>query len=635
MTGCWLTRVDFDGRLRYVPLVAGKSKREHVSRTQSGGLHSGARNGDLRAEVVTVEALLGRPIVDFSADGFGGYLAGATVLVTGAGGSIGGELCARLTGLGVRKLLVVDQVEAPLVGLERALRKDFGFARVVPVLLDVRSRTRTLDVFERHRPNVVFHAAAYKHVPLLEAFPVEGVATNVLGTSSIIEAALHVGVDRFVLFSTDKAVHATSILGQTKAVAEWIVAVGGRQARHGGYASVRLGNVMDSAGSILPLFRQQVANGGPITVTHPRATRYLMTAAEAAGLAIVAGGLADSKSVFWLDSGPPVRVLDLARRLASVASRDVGFDFVGLRAGERLHEHLFSNGDEIAATSYENVWRSSACPVDPRWLNRWLAVLARHVECASAAGVRAALAEMHFELREVPQPETIGPHVRHGPMTVVDESPVLGSQRMMSTRRYFERRALAFDRLYTRRSIAMRLRRGPQLGRELAISVVAKHQAPRVLDVGCGPGRVAEAIISAGAGTYMGIDFSPRMMALARQRLNGYEGVELLDGNFLDLEVPRTFDIVLALGLFDYLEEPLRAAAWLHARCSSTLLASFTRWDWIKAPVRRFHYELLHRCPISNYTEAAAVELLVGAGFSDVDFIHRGRRGFFLAATPA
>jgi nucleoside-diphosphate-sugar epimerase/SAM-dependent methyltransferase len=635
MIESWLTRVDFDVRLRYVPLVTEKSKREHVSCTPSGGSRTGARNGQPRAEDVTAEVLLGRSIIDFSGGKFGDYLAGANVLVTGAGGSVGGELCARLTGLGVRQLVVVDQAEAPLVGLERALRKDFGFARVVPVLLDIRSRTRTLDVFERHRPKVAFHAAAYKHVPLLEAFPVEGVATNVLGTKSIIDAALRVGVDRFVLFSTDKAVHASSILGQTKAVAEWIVAVAGRQARHGRYASVRLGNVMDSAGSILPIFRQQVANGGPITVTHPGATRYLMTAAEAAGLAIVAGGLADSKSVFWLDSGPPVRVLDLARRLASASSRDVGFDFVGLRAGERLHEHLFSNGDEIAATLCENVWRSSAGRVDAAWLNRWLAVLARQVDRASAAGVRAALAEMHCELREVPPAADHRPHVRHGSMTVVDESPVFASPRMMSTRRYFERRALAFDRLYTRRSMAMRLRRGPQLGRELAISVVAQHQAPKVLDVGCGPGRVAEAIIAAGSGTYVGIDFSPRMMELARRRLDGYEGVELLDGNFLDLEVPRTFDIVLALGLFDYLEEPVRAAAWLRARCSSTLLASFTRWDWVKAPVRHFHYELLHQCPISNYTEVGAVELLAGAGFSRVDFVHRGRRGFFLAATPA
>jgi FlaA1/EpsC-like NDP-sugar epimerase len=308
------------------------------------------------------------------------------------------ELCAQLTRLGVRELVLVDIAEASLVGLERALRHELGFMHAVPVLADIKSRLRMFDLFEEHRPDVAFHAAAYKHVPLLEASPVEGVATNVLGTKSVVDAARRAGVGRFVLFSTDKAVQPTSILGRTKAVAEWIVATAGREPGHGRYASVRLGNVVDSAGSILPVFRRQVAHGGPLTVTHPKATRYLMTASEAAGLAIVAGGLADSHGVFWLNSGPPVRVLDLARRLASGASSDVGIDFVGLRAGERLHEQLFSSGDEIAATPCDRVWRSTLRTVDPVWLHGWLAVLASHVKHASAAGVRSALNEMHLAL---------------------------------------------------------------------------------------------------------------------------------------------------------------------------------------------------------------------------------------------
>jgi FlaA1/EpsC-like NDP-sugar epimerase len=355
----------------------------------------GARNGRSRAEDLLVEALLGRPVVDVSRGRFGEYLAGANVLVTGAAGSVGAELCLRLTQLGVRELVLVDQAEAPLLELARSLQHDLGSANCVAVLADIKSRARAVEVFERHRPDVVFHAAAYKQVPLLEAFPVEGAATNVLGTSSIVDAARDVGVSRFVLFSTDKAVQPTSILGQTKAVAEWIVATGGPGAVDGRYAAVRLGNVVDSAGSILPLFRRQVASGGPVTVTHPQATRYLMTAAEAAGLAIVAGALADSSGVFWLDSGPPVCVLDLARRLVSAASHDVDIDFVGLRAGERLHEQLFWDGDDVAATACERVSRTALHRVDPAWLNDWLAVLAGHVKRASAAGVRAALAEMH------------------------------------------------------------------------------------------------------------------------------------------------------------------------------------------------------------------------------------------------
>jgi FlaA1/EpsC-like NDP-sugar epimerase len=337
--------------------------------------------------------LLGRPVIDIREADFAEYLAGATVLVTGAGGSLGTELCARLTRLGARELVLVDQAEAVLVELATALRYDHGFTDAVPVLADIRSEAHAVEVFERYCPDVVFHAAANKHVPLVEANPVEGAATNVLGTKCMVDAARSVGVERFVLFSTDKAVAPTSVLGQTKAVAEWIVATAGREQGSKRYASVRLGNVVDSAGSILPLFRRQVARGGPLTVTHPQMTRYLMTAGEAAGLAIVAGALADS-NVFCLDLGPPVRVLDLARRLAQTTPGDIAIDFVGLRAGERLHEQFFWETDEIAATPCERVLRSTTHHVDPAWLNAWIAALARHVEEASAAGVRAVLSAM-------------------------------------------------------------------------------------------------------------------------------------------------------------------------------------------------------------------------------------------------
>jgi FlaA1/EpsC-like NDP-sugar epimerase len=194
-----------------------------------------------------------------------------------------------------------------------------------------------------------------------------------------------------VLFSTDKAVHPTSVLGLTKAVAEWIVAAAAERAPGGRYACVRLGNVVDSAGSILPLFRSQIARGAPVTVTHPDATRFLMTAGEAARLAVVAGALADSRSVFWLDAGPPVRVVDLADRLGSNGS----VTFVGLRAGERLHEHQCARDDEVCPTPCERVLRSAMRRVDPDWLDDRLAVLAAQVHEGSADDVRATLEEMH------------------------------------------------------------------------------------------------------------------------------------------------------------------------------------------------------------------------------------------------
>jgi SAM-dependent methyltransferase len=207
---------------------------------------------------------------------------------------------------------------------------------------------------------------------------------------------------------------------------------------------------------------------------------------------------------------------------------------------------------------------------------------------------------------------------------------------MTPTRRYFEKRAEAFDRLYTRSSPATWwLRRGPRRSRELAVSVVARHVSASVLDVGCGPGRVAEAVIEAGAGSYTGVDFSPHMLELARARVGRFDSVELVEGDFLELDIPRTFDVVLALGLFDYLDEPGRAAAWMHASCGRMLVATFSRRDRIKTPIRRFHYELIHRCPLFFYTEADAEAMLLAAGFSSVEFVARSRRGFFVTALPS
>jgi SAM-dependent methyltransferase len=212
-------------------------------------------------------------------------------------------------------------------------------------------------------------------------------------------------------------------------------------------------------------------------------------------------------------------------------------------------------------------------------------------------------------------------------------SPRSARGRTNATRRYFDRRADAFDQHYGGAVGLMPLRHGPQRTREVAVSVVSQYDEPAVLDLGCGPGRVAEAVLAAGAASYVGVDISTNMLELAHARLAGHESAELLAGDFIDLDIPRTFDIVLALGLFEYLEQPDRAAAWMHARCGSTLVASFTSWDWVKGPVRHAHY-LVHRCPISDFTEAEGTALLARAGFSRVEFLRRGRRGFVVSAMP-
>lgn len=339
--------------------------------------------------------MLGRRVVDIATSEFAEYLAGASVLVTGAGGSVGASLCAQLTRLGVGKLVLVDHAEANLAELVTALQEEHGFNDSVPALADIRSALRVAAVFDRHRPDVVFHAAANKHVPLVESQPLEGIASNILGTEHMVEAARRSGVARFVLFSTDKAVEPVSVLGQTKGVAEWIVAAARRDGVDGRYVAVRLGNVVDSSGSVLPLFRRQIARGGPVTVTHPRMTRYLMTADEAAGLAIVAGALADSTGIFWLDVGLPVRVLTLARRLARSRSVEVSIDFVGLRAGERLHEHMLWRDDTVEATACPGVFRSPLRRVDPLWLENSIVALQEYVDGAAEDDAREKLAAMH------------------------------------------------------------------------------------------------------------------------------------------------------------------------------------------------------------------------------------------------
>jgi len=199
---------------------------------------------------------------------------------------------------------------------------------------------------------------------------------------------------------------------------------------------------------------------------------------------------------------------------------------------------------------------------------------------------------------------------------------------MIETRRYFDRRARAFDRVYAR---PRRLRLGPWQGRALAAEVVAGGEAPSVLDVGCGPGRVGEAVLASGAVSYVGVDVSPRMLALARSRLGGDRRVELLEGHFLELELAGPFDIVLALGLFEYVSEPPLAAEWLRARCSSKLVASFTRWDWVKGPPRRLAYAV-HRLPVRDYDTHDVVDLLTQAGFDRVEVVQDGRRGFHVVA---
>ncbi len=293
---------------------------------------------------VTEDDLLGRRAVDTDLDAIASYLTGSRVLVTGAGGSIGSELCRQISRFAPTELVMVDRDESALHGVQMSIEGRALLDSRNLVVADIRDADRILEVFAEHKPQVVFHAAALKHLPLLEMYPTEGWKTNVIGTNNVLRAASTIGVHHFVNVSTDKAADPTSILGYTKRLAEQLTSWYANRSR-GDWVSVRFGNVLGSRGSVLEAFRAQVERGGPITVTHPEVTRYFMTPVEACQLVIQAGAVGHRGEALVLDMGEPVRILDVAERLAASAERPIRIEFTGLRDGEKLHEDLISVGE--------------------------------------------------------------------------------------------------------------------------------------------------------------------------------------------------------------------------------------------------------------------------------------------------
>jgi len=293
--------------------------------------------GDVRA--LSEADLLGRHEIDTDLDEIAGYLAGKRVLVTGAGGSIGSELCRQIYRLAPAELVMLDRDESALHAVQLSIH---GRAMLEDelVVADIRDKERLLEVFDEHRPEVVFHAAALKHLTLLERFPDEGVKTNVFGTLHVLEAARKVGVERFVNISTDKAADPTSMLGYTKRIAERLTAAVADETDGGTYLSVRFGNVLGSRGSVLTAFRAQLEAGGPITVTHPDVTRYFMTVEEAVQLVIQAGAVGRDGEALILDMGEPVKIAEVAKRMIEASGKKVEITYTGLRPGEKLHEVL-------------------------------------------------------------------------------------------------------------------------------------------------------------------------------------------------------------------------------------------------------------------------------------------------------
>jgi FlaA1/EpsC-like NDP-sugar epimerase len=355
---------------------------------------------------VQVEDVLGREPVEVDLRAVSSYVADATVLVTGAGGSIGSELCRQIARIGCKRLILVEQGETSLFEIERELVSERGFAPSVPVLADAGNKARMRRVFERYTPSVVFHAAAYKHVPLMEANPLESVRNNTLATKVIAEVSVEFGVERFVLVSTDKAVNPKTVMGQSKALCEWIVeGYGARTDVPTRFVAVRFGNVLGSSGSVIPIFRRQIERGGPVGVTHPEMTRFFMTIPEAVQLVIRAGSLAHGGEVFVLDMGDPVSIVDLAKNMIRLSGkepdRDIAIEFTGVRPGEKLHEELWGDGETVGPTPHPKILAVTRPPIDSAWLDEELAELGRLVADGETLELVSRLAAMMKEPRRV------------------------------------------------------------------------------------------------------------------------------------------------------------------------------------------------------------------------------------------
>ena len=386
-----------------IPSASGETRRLVVEAAQAWnvpvktlpGLYeliSGDLNLAGQIRPVEVEDVLGREQVEVDFEQVASYLKGHTVLVTGAGGSIGAELCRQIARVGPARLILVDNAETPLFEIERELVDERDFTAAVPKLVDVKdAKAMRREVFEKYAPTIVFHAAAYKHVPLMNTHPLASVRNNVVATKIVADLAAEFDVERFVLISTDKAVNPQTVMGQSKAICEWIVeALGHRRDISTRFVGVRFGNVLNSSGSVIPTFRKQIAKGGPVTITHPEMTRFFMTIPEAVSLVVQAGAIGGRGQIFVLDMGEPVKIVDLACNMIRLSGkeprmpndpvtgpRDILLRFVGSRPGEKLHEVLWDANESVGDTVHPKIMRLSRPPIDEAWLHEQLEQLAR------------------------------------------------------------------------------------------------------------------------------------------------------------------------------------------------------------------------------------------------------------------
>jgi FlaA1/EpsC-like NDP-sugar epimerase len=391
--GTLRARVVRAGRERGIPVRTLPTVFELLRSSASGAMVRQVRE-------VRVEDVLGREPVRMEVDRVGAYLAGEVVMVTGAGGSIGAELCRQIARVAPRRLVLIDHAEENLFRIHRELEEDRHVhpSTLAAVLADCKEGERMREVVAEHRPTVVFHAAAYKHVGLMELNPVEAVRNNALATRLMARVAGEAGAGRFVLVSTDKAVQPATVMGASKALAELAVEAASAYWPATNYATVRFGNVLGSSGSVVPIFRRQIQLGGPVTVTDPRMKRYFMTIPEAVQLIIRASTLGTGGEVFVLDMGEPVSILQLARDMIELSGlrpdEDIAIEIVGRRPGEKLHEELFNPYERPQPTPAERILHADRDRIDPRAVSTIFDEIGLLVLEGDAAGLAAKVSEL-------------------------------------------------------------------------------------------------------------------------------------------------------------------------------------------------------------------------------------------------
>lgn len=380
-----------------LPSAGSKAIRGAVEMGRKAGLKkikivpslSAIMNGEITLGAlreVQMEDLLGRETVSLDTKSLEGFLQNKTVLITGAAGSIGSELCRQIAKFNPSLLIILDQDETGIFNISEELEDRFPRLNISPLVADIQDEEKIEQIFNKFKPNIIFHAAAYKHVPLMEVHPDEAVKNNVFGTEIVAKAAIRQGVEKFIFVSTDKSVNPTSIMGATKRVGE-MICQSLNQKNVTKFISVRFGNVLDSRGSVIPIFREQIKKGGPVEVTHPEMKRYFMVTSEACLLVMQAGAMGQGGEVFVLDMGEPIKILDLAKEMIRLSGfepdKDIPIVFTGVRPGEKLFEEILTAEEGTLATQNQKIFMAKLSEADEEKLNQGLESLREAVKKAN------------------------------------------------------------------------------------------------------------------------------------------------------------------------------------------------------------------------------------------------------------